>query len=65
LISARNYKTDVSLNDLKDLKLKLTEFSNAKKHSLQIKTPKIKAREKKINCKTFHDAGLFVKVDSK
>ena len=70
LISGRNYKCDASLNDLKDLKQKLNDWCDErhkgdKTFSLQLKTPKIKAREKKMNCKLFHTAGLVVPVDSK
>lgn len=56
--------------DIKDLKAKLSKWceerhKNDKTFSLQLKTPKIKSREKKINCKTFHQAGICVAVDSR
>ena len=40
-------------------------YKGNKTFSLQLKTPRTKAREKKTNCKLFHSAGLVVPVDSK
>jgi|LakMenEpi03Aug12_release.lakeMendotaPanAssembly.Ray.scaffolds.fasta_scaffold529709_1 hypothetical protein len=53
------------LNELKELKKQLgswCEKSNFK-WSLELKTSKLKNRNKKINCKTFHDAGICVAVN--
>ena len=70
LIAGRNYKSDVPLEDLKLLKKQLNDWCEErhkgnKCFSLQLKTPRIKSREKKMNCKLFHTAGLVVPVDSK
>lgn len=58
------------MDEIKELKAKLVQWvdehhKDGRIFSLQLKTPKIKAREKKINCKTFHQAGICVPVDSK
>jgi hypothetical protein len=60
-------KNEKKLNDLKDLKKNLTNWCEKSKHDwpLQIKTAKLKARDKRVNCKTFHEAGICVEVDSR
>jgi len=63
----KSFHTKASKLELNDLKKKLSEF--CEKHyksefSLHLKTPKIKEREKKVNCKTFHGAGIFVPTNA-
>lgn len=58
------------MDEVKELKKKLADWCDEhhktdKTFSLQLKTPKIKSREKKINTKTFHGAGICVPVDSR
>ena len=70
MIAGRNYKSNETLEDLKNLKKQMTDWCDSrykgnKTFSLQLKTPKTKSREKKMNCKLFHSAGLVVPVDSK
>ena len=64
LKSNQNDKTKI--NDLKDLKKKLIKWCETSKHkwSLQLKSAKLKSRDKSINCKTFHEAGICVAVDA-
>lgn len=69
-MGGRSFKSATKSEDVKELKKKLTEWCDEhhksdKTFSLQLKTPKIKAREKRINCKTFHGAGICVPVDSR
>lgn len=70
LITGRTYKCDANLDDLKNLKKQFTKWFDDHYHddkllTLNIKTPKIKSREKKTNCKTFNQFGIVVPVDSK
>lgn len=70
LLSKKTYSTNTSNDELNEFKKKFTEWCDThykgdKKFSLQIKTPKIKSREKKVVCKTMHQAGLVVSVDSR
>lgn len=66
LMSNRSEETKASNKELKDLKQKLNKWCENSKITLplQLKTVKTKARDKRINCKTFHDAGIYVAVDS-
>ncbi len=69
LLSNKNYKSKASTTELRELKKKLDSWLDSrdlkKKFSLQLVTPRIKSREKKVNCKTLHQAGLVVPVDSR
>ena len=51
--------------DLLEIKKKLVSWCEKSKHEwpLQLKTPKIKIRDKNMNCKTFHEAGICVPVN--
>jgi hypothetical protein len=62
-----NADSVTNLKNFKDTLLKWCndKYGKNKSFSLNLKTPKIKEREKKINCKTFHQAGICVPVDSK
>ena len=67
---ARTYKCDASNEELKNLKKDVLKWFENHHHeektfTLNVKTPKIKAREKKVNCKTFNQFGIVVPVDSK
>jgi hypothetical protein len=63
LIISRRYKIRLEESTINRFKDKLVKWCD-KKHSLELKTSKIKARDKIINCKTFHGAGLSVPVTS-
>lgn len=70
LISKKTYSANISSKELNEFKNKFNKWcdehhKNDKKFSLQLKTPRIKSREKKINCKTIHGVGIVVPVDSR
>lgn len=67
LLSKKTYSTNSPNAELIQFKKKLTDWcesrhKNDKKFSLQARTLKTKARDKKVNCKTLHTAGLVVPV---
>jgi len=66
-LSNKIYKSKATSNELRDLKTKIESWLESKdlkkKFSMQPVTPRIKSREKKVNCKTLHQAGLVVPVD--
>ena len=45
------------------LKTKLMEAAKVKNYSLDAKTAAMKARDKKVVCRSFHGAGIVVPVD--
>ncbi len=55
-----------SNKELNELKKSLSDFcdKSVNKYPIQMKTQKIKDRDKKVNAKTFHDGGICVPVDS-
>jgi hypothetical protein len=69
LISGKIYRTKVAKSELNELKKKLIQFCEKqsktdKNFSLELKTLRIKEREKGLNCKTFHGAGIYVPVNA-
>ena len=70
LLSKKTYSNNASGIELNEFKKKFTDWceshhKNDKKFSLQLKTVKTKSRDKKVNCKTIHQAGLVVPVDTR
>lgn len=61
LILGKKYKTKLKESSIRQLKDKLLKWCD-KKYSLELKTPKIKTRDKTLNCKTFHNSGLCVPI---
>ncbi len=66
-MSKKTYTTNSTNMELAEFKKELTDWcdshhKNDRKFSVQAKTIKMKAREKKVNCKTLHTAGLVVPV---
>lgn len=49
---------------LKTLQTSLTSKAKELKYNLESSTPAIKARNKTVNSKTFHKAGIVVPVDA-
>ncbi|KAL3879005.1 hypothetical protein ACJMK2_031327 [Sinanodonta woodiana] len=50
-------------SDLKNLREKINSSAKKKDYSLDQKSKSIKARDKKVVCKSFHTAGIVVPVD--
>ena len=48
---------------LKELSGRLKDCAEKHNYSLETKTKKMKERDKKVVCKTFHGAGMVVPVD--
>ncbi len=48
---------------LTKLKTHITEWAKKKDFPLESRTKNMKARDKKVVCRTFHNAGLVVPVD--
>ena len=48
---------------MKELSGRLKECAEKHSYSLEAKTKKMKERDKKVVCKTFHGAGMVVPVD--
>jgi len=70
LLSKKTYSSYTSDEKLNKFKSKFSKWcdenhKNDKQFSLLLKTPKIKSREKKVNCKTIHQAGIVVPMNSR
>jgi hypothetical protein len=68
LIANKDNKSNEKLAKSKNLQKQLKDWCATKtksKYSLELITPKIKLREKKVNCGTFHTAGICVPVDGR
>ena len=69
-LNFRWYIDDLSKKDsskkgsLKSLKEQLQKAAEKEGHALEQKTKNMKARDKKVNCKTFHGAGMVVPLDA-
>ncbi|XP_023933517.1 histone PARylation factor 1 [Lingula anatina] len=64
LIDEKIKKDKSSKAKLTDLQSKLISWSEKKSYSLEAQTKAMKARAKKVVCKTFHGAGIVVPVDA-
>jgi len=64
LLNKKTHKVAAKPDEIKELKTKLNKWiESQKKYHLQLKTEKMKAHDKKMNCKTFHQAGIVVPVN--
>ena len=52
------------MSELSALQAKVESAAEEGGYSLEMKTKAMKARDKKVNCKTFHNAGIVVPVDA-
>ena len=57
-------KNKDSKERLTKLKSKVTDWANKQNFPLESRTKAMKARDKKVVCRTFHGAGLVVPVDA-